>query len=116
MPNFVFCLLCVSSADVDLLVNGGWDQPECGVTFNLKIFLLNLQNLNPGGKICNFLIIYTSIIVLKFLNTFKYVAIFCFKVLNEIKPCTFKNSLPDLASYKSALNISLHLSILETPK
>jgi len=32
MPNFVFPLLCVSSADVNFWVNGGWDQPECPIT------------------------------------------------------------------------------------
>jgi len=55
MPNFVFPLLCVSSADVDLWVNGGWDQPNCGVTLNPEFLLLFLQNLNVQGNICNFL-------------------------------------------------------------
>jgi len=55
MTNAVFPLLCVSSADVNLWVNGGWDQPNCGVTLNPEFLLLFLQNLNIQGNICNFL-------------------------------------------------------------
>ena len=69
-PNFVFPLLCVSSADVDLWVNGGWDQPNCGITLNPGFLLSFLQNLNFEGKIHNFLIIYASIIVFKIIKQF----------------------------------------------
>jgi len=69
MPNFVFPLFCVSSADVDFWVNGGWDQPDCEITFNLFFFLLLLRNQNLQGKICNFLIIYAPIIVFQILKT-----------------------------------------------
>jgi hypothetical protein len=68
--NFLFTLLCVSLADVDFWVDGGWDQPTCGITLNLDFIPLFLQNLNLTGKIRNFLIIYTSIIVLKILKQF----------------------------------------------
>jgi hypothetical protein len=47
-------LLCVSSADVDFWVNGGWDQPECGITLNLKALWSFLQNPNIQGEIKNF--------------------------------------------------------------
>ena len=57
MPNFVFCLLCVSSADVDLWVNGVWDQPNCGVTVSADFFLLLLLNQDLQSKICELLII-----------------------------------------------------------
>jgi len=68
--NFVFLLPCVSSADVDLWVNGGWDQPNCGVTLNPGFLLLFLQNLDFRGKICNFLFICGFKIVFKILKQF----------------------------------------------
>ena len=54
MPKFVFHLLCVSSADVDFWVNGGWDQPDC----LLALFVLTpvttfLYEFNQS-KICKF--------------------------------------------------------------
>jgi hypothetical protein len=55
MPNFVFPLLCVSSADVDFWVNGGWDQPVCGITLDAEFFLLLVLNQNLTSKICEFL-------------------------------------------------------------
>ena len=54
MPNFVFPSFCVSSADVDLWVNGGWDQPNCGIKLNPKFFVSFLLNHNLTGKICEF--------------------------------------------------------------
>ena len=54
MPNFVFPLLFVSSADVNLWVNGGWDQPNCGITLNPLFFLYFFQTFNIQGKICGF--------------------------------------------------------------
>jgi hypothetical protein len=54
MPNFVFSLFYVSSADVDLWVNGGWDQPDCGITLNPFFFFILLQNLNLQSKIREF--------------------------------------------------------------
>jgi hypothetical protein len=55
--NFVFPLLCVSLAYVDFWVNGGWDQPNCGISANPWFFVLFLSNLNFTGKIYNFFII-----------------------------------------------------------
>jgi hypothetical protein len=55
--NFVFALFCVSTADVDFWVNGGWDQPNCGVTMNPEFLVLFASNLNYTGKRCNFPII-----------------------------------------------------------
>ena len=69
MPNFVFPLFCVSSADVDFWVNGGWDQPKCGITLDPHYILSVLQNLDPIGKICNFVIIYAPIILFQILKT-----------------------------------------------
>jgi len=69
-PNFVFPLLCVTSADVDIWVNGGWDQPNCGTTLNPGFLLLFLQNLNFEGKIYNFLIICASRILLNIIKQF----------------------------------------------
>jgi hypothetical protein len=54
--NFVFVLLYVSTADVDLWVNGGWDQPNCTITLKPGFLLLFLSNLNLTGKIYNFFI------------------------------------------------------------
>ena len=54
MPNYVFPLLYVSSADVDLWVNGGWDQPNCGITVNPLIFLAFFETLNIESKIREF--------------------------------------------------------------
>ena len=50
MPNFVFPLLCVSSADVDFWVNGGWDQPNCGITLDPVALWSFLQNPDSQGK------------------------------------------------------------------
>ena len=67
--NFVFPLLCVSSADVDFWVNGGWDQPNCGVTFDVtQYLLLLLQNQNFSRKICEFFIIYPSKLLFQILK------------------------------------------------
>ena len=54
IPNFVFPLLCVSSADVDIWVNGGWDQPNCGISLNPLFFLSLLENLNLTSMMCEF--------------------------------------------------------------
>ena len=54
MPNFMFPLLCVSSADVDFWVNGGWDQPNCGVTVNPQALWSFLLNPNVQGKMWEF--------------------------------------------------------------
>jgi hypothetical protein len=52
--NFTsFLPLFSLSADVDFWVNGGWDQPKCGITVNPLFFLQNNQNTNNGGKNCN---------------------------------------------------------------
>ena len=96
MPNFVFPLLCVSSADVDFWVNGGWDQPNCGVTFNVVPFLLLLlQNHNFSGKICEFLITHASTILFQILKTVLLktqflITNFCCEVSKKLKPCIFK--------------------------
>jgi hypothetical protein len=44
----VFALFPVSPADVDFWINGGWDQPNCGITVNLLFFLQmsNIDDLN----------------------------------------------------------------------
>ena len=95
MPNFVFPFLCVSSADVDFWVNGGWDQPNCGVTFNVVPFLLSLlQTQNLSGKICEFLITYPSIIVFQILKTILiktqlHFTNFCCEVSKKLTPCIF---------------------------
>jgi hypothetical protein len=70
MPDYMFPLFCVSSADVDLWVNGGWDQPECGITFNPEYALLFFKTLNFQGNLCNVLIICGSIVVFKILKQF----------------------------------------------
>ena len=54
MPYIVFPLFCVSSADVDFLVNGGWDQPNCGILLSLVFFLLLLLNHNIQVRYVNF--------------------------------------------------------------
>jgi hypothetical protein len=54
MPNFVFALFFVSLADVDLWVNGGWDQPNCGISLNPLFFLSFFVSLNIQGKISEF--------------------------------------------------------------
>jgi len=47
-------MLCVSSADVDLWVNGGWDQPECPKAVNgLFPVAIATEPIDPG-KICNY--------------------------------------------------------------
>jgi glutaredoxin-related protein len=33
-----------SSADVDFWVNGGWDQPNCGITINI-LSVLQTENV-----------------------------------------------------------------------
>jgi hypothetical protein len=45
---FCFCL----SADVDFWVNGGWDQPKCGITVNPLFLLQSNQNTSYEGKNC----------------------------------------------------------------
>jgi len=66
MPDYMFPLFCVSSADVNLWVNGGWDQPNCGITLNPGYMPLFLQTLNFQGTLCNVLIICGSIILKHF--------------------------------------------------
>ena len=95
MSNFVFPLLCVSSAGVDFWVNGGWDQPNCEITLNVTFLGGVLQNMDPAGKICNFLIIYAPIIVFQILKTVLiktqfHITSFCFEVSKKLKPCIFK--------------------------
>ena len=51
MPIFVFLLLCVSSADVDFWVNGGWQQPNCVKTLNPEFLESLLQNMNIQSKL-----------------------------------------------------------------
>jgi hypothetical protein len=52
--NFVFALFCVSPADVDFWVNGGWDQPDCGITLDPDLIELFLSDLNYTGNRYNF--------------------------------------------------------------
>jgi hypothetical protein len=44
----MFHFFSVSPADVDFWINGGWDQPNCGITVNLLFFLQmsNIDGLN----------------------------------------------------------------------
>jgi len=54
VTNFMLPMLCVSSADVDLWVNGGWDQPECPKAVNgLFPVAIATEPIDPG-KICNY--------------------------------------------------------------
>jgi hypothetical protein len=54
MPNFVFPLFCVSTADVDFWVNGGWDQPKCPKAIYILAATNILFKLLGLGKIYNF--------------------------------------------------------------
>jgi hypothetical protein len=92
MPNFVFPLLCVSSADVDFWVNGGWDQPNCGITVDPEFFLLLLLNQNFQGKICEHSSIWVSIILFDILKEISIKTKFditslCREVSKELKLC-----------------------------
>jgi hypothetical protein len=55
----VFPLFSVSPADVDFWINGGWDQPNCGITVNLLFFLQmnNIDGLNGKDYIQGSLIL-----------------------------------------------------------
>ena len=60
--NFVFSLLCVSSADVDFQLNGGWDQPECPVAVNSLFPVAIATEVLIQSKICNFFILTVSVV------------------------------------------------------
>jgi hypothetical protein len=48
----VFHLFYLSPADVDFWINGGWDQPNCGITVN-PLFFLQMSTFNDlNGKDC----------------------------------------------------------------
>jgi hypothetical protein len=48
----MFPLFSVSPADVDFWINGGWDQPNCGITVN-ALFFLQISKINDlNGKDC----------------------------------------------------------------
>jgi hypothetical protein len=54
MPNFVFPLHFVSSADVDLWANEGWDQPGCPIAVNALTLVVRVFNLANQSTTCNF--------------------------------------------------------------
>ena len=48
----MFPLFSVSPADVDFWINGGWDQPNCGITVN-PLFFLQMSRIDDlNGKNC----------------------------------------------------------------
>ena len=69
MPKFMFLMFCVLSADVNIWVNGGWDQPKC---------LLAVYEVSPVGVVfevispstsSKFYSIYAPIIMFQNLKT-----------------------------------------------
>jgi hypothetical protein len=66
----VFVLCSLSPADVDFWINGGWNQPNCGITVNLLFFLQFSKIKDLNGKNCNSRSISASIVLLKVLKRF----------------------------------------------
>jgi hypothetical protein len=119
MPNFLsYICLCVSSADVDFWVNGGWDQPDCPVAVNVLDPVVSLISPGSESKICNFKAFRFLKLYFKSLKQFKLKHNFILphSAVKYQRNSNFafpKNSFPNLASYQSSFSTSLYLKILE---